>query len=396
MYIFRQIVILALLGLIVTACNVAPSQSAYTHLLEMIPDTPETRASIYIDDYDVVREVYDVPNVPGPGDSDEVLAKYYDWIPSKEDLSDSNVPNWRFGSKAHFSDSPYETFLTRHSHYFDFDVRNIKQTIVAGEVKTGKVFTRRFDVTGGDFDPQDAATKLDSCDDCREYIQDQYGEIDYYSWGDPLSENMSMRFSPPSHDHRGRSGVVAVMDSYVVRTSDVDAMELIIDTSQDRVPSLADLGQYQVLADGMAKLGAYSMFLSSRTFDVEWYREWVRGKYGQKQDADALEAGIMSGGLLRPYVAYGTGAGYEGDGPYMALALVHSSSGDADGNVVLLRERINEGKSVAFKGELWSEIIDSVEIESDGVLLLAKVRGVLAGSSYEWASSVGDSLIVHE
>ena len=97
-----------------------------------------------------------------------------------------------------------------------------------------------------------------------------------------------------------------------------------------------------------------------------------------------------------PYQAYGTGTGKDGDGPYMALALVHADSGPADENVELLRRRTEEGSSSRYEIP-WSDQIDvaNLEIRSEGRLLLAKLRGPIPRYSMAWVI-YQDNLIVHD
>ena len=54
--------------------------AVYEVLLGTIPDTPEARSSVYINDYTLVRQMFDIP-LPGPGDDEDALEVYYDYRP---------------------------------------------------------------------------------------------------------------------------------------------------------------------------------------------------------------------------------------------------------------------------------------------------------------------------
>ena len=80
----------------------------------------------------------------------------------------------------------------------------------------------------------------------------------------------------------------------------------------------------------------------------------------------------------------------------VVLALVHADSRPAEENVDLLRRRI-EGGSSSVRQTPWSDRIDvaSLEIRSEGRLLLAKLRGPIS-RSYLDLLTYRDNLIVHD
>ena len=56
------------------------ADTAYEGLLRTIPDTPELRQQVYINDYALVRQMFDIP-LPGPGDDEVALEEFYEWLP---------------------------------------------------------------------------------------------------------------------------------------------------------------------------------------------------------------------------------------------------------------------------------------------------------------------------
>ena len=363
----------------------------YEELLRTIPDTLENRRDVYIDDYTLARRLFDIP-LPGPGDDETALQKFYDWEPSADDPVGDTVPVWAFGGLAFFSPLNYiGRLVAANVHHLAFDIRSMDQTIVAGPPDA------KLDVTLGRFDPKSTDKALRSCSECPTPDREEYGDVSYYSWGGDNEIHRGMKFGPPAFDQLGRGGRIAVLDSYVLHTWATDEMKSLIDALRDERPSLADFEEYRILVAGMSQLGAYSMFLTDNTFGLEASIEgYLKRPDATNEQAAQWRVEWEGPGTLRPYQAYGTGAGKDEVGPYTALALVHANGGPAEENVELLRRRIEEGSSSAYEIP-WSDQIDvaSLEIRSEGRLLLAKLRGPISKNSMAWVNSQGN-FIVHD
>lgn len=87
-----------------------------------------------------------------------------------------------------------------------------------------------------------------------------------------------------------------------------------------------------------------------------------------------MTAAIEDVPLLKPYLAYSTGAGLDENGFYLAVVLVNSDSSLAESNADLLKQRIEKTENV-WQGRVWTEWFTDVRIESDGRLVLAKLYG---------------------
>ena len=362
----------------------------YEELLRAIPDTPENRSEVYIDDYALARRLFVIP-LPGPGDDEAALQEFYDWNPPLGEDGDT-VPVLQFGQTAFFSPLNYlSKGVAANIHHLAFDIRSMDQTIVAGPQDA------KLDVTLGRFDPDATDEALRSCSECPTPEREEYGGVPYYSWGQDNGVDRDMILAPPAFDRLGRGGRIAVLDSYVFHTWATDEMKSLIDALRDERPSLADFEEYRLLAAGMSRLGAYAMLLSDNTFGleamVESYLEWPDASNDQAAEWRVKWAGP---GALRPYLAFAMGAGKDEDGPYMALALVHADSRPAEENVDLLRRRIEKGSSSIHQTP-WSDQIDvaSLEIQSEDRLLLAKLRGPIS-RSYLDLLTFRDNLIVHD
>ena len=383
-----------LLAVVLVGCSSepssAPTDTAYAGLLGTIPDTPEVRRGVYIDDYALVRQMFDIP-LPGPGDDEDAVEEFYKGVPPpgfEGEADDRPVPG--FGSVSFFG--PFNRFRNvraENRQHLAFDVRNMDQSI-------GFAPSVAVDVVRGRFDPQATDKALESCSECEPHSREEYQGVPYYSWD--YAHSLQLRFAPPAFDELGRGGRIAVLDEYVFRTIGASAMEALIDASLNEGASLADVEEFRLLAGGMSRLGAYTMRLSDNVehWDVDDYVARMSPDATLKQ-VEQVERELMSGPWLRPYEAFATGAGKDEKGHYMALVLVHADDASAEENVGLLRRIIEEEVRSLRTRDLWSDYIDveRSEIHTEGRALLAKFRGRFASSWYSWLIS-GDGLILYE
>ena len=352
----------------------ASTDTAYEGLLRTIPDTPELRRQVYINDYALVRQMFDIP-LPGPGDDEDALAEFYERRPPTGFEGEADDPPVRgFGAISFFGPfNQYRNITAENLQHLAFDVRSMDQSIVA------LALPATLDVVRGRFDPQATDKALESCSECEPHSREEYGGVSYYSWGEDYAADPQLRFAPPAFDEIGRGGRIAVLDEYVFRTLGASNMEALIDAGLNEGASLADVEEFRLLAGGMSRLGAYTMLLSD---DVEVW------------DADGYVA--EGGPWLRPYEAFATGAGKDENGHYMALVLVHADDASAEENVGLLRRIIEEEGSMIHDIS-WSDYIDveRSEIHAEGRVLRAKLRGGFANNWLDWVNQ-RDSLILYE
>ena len=192
----------------------AATDAAYAGLLGTIPDTPELRQQVYINDYALVRQMFDIP-LPGPGDDEVALEEFYKWLPPpgfEGEADDPPVPG--FGAASFFGPfNRYRNFTAENLQHLAFDVRSMDQSIVAAFA-----LPATLDVVRGRFDPQATDKALESCSECEPHSREEYGGVSYYSWGEDYADNLQLRFAPPAFDEIGRGGRIAVLDEYVFRT----------------------------------------------------------------------------------------------------------------------------------------------------------------------------------
>ena len=349
----------------------------YLQLLGMVPDTPEMRSGVFINNYAMIRQVFDV-RLSGPDDVEEDLARIWNEIRSGQRDVPLAVDYDVFLGPLHFSVHRGRNLeVNQNRRYLAFDYVNMDQSVVAGFPP------HTTEAIAGRFDPLLTDEALSACSECPPPSREEHRGVRFYAWGESYLTNIKQGYKPPAFDGFGRGGRIAVLDSFVIRTLGTPDMESVIDATLNEVPSLADVQEFRVLTDSMHRLGAYSMVLGD---DVAPFRLSTGHRQGLSEDM---------GPLLRPYEAFAMGAGLDSDGGYMALALLHSDGTSAENNVELLRRIIQNGRN--YYEEQWKEIIDynESEVYSEGRVLLAKLRGWVAAN---WSDvfRLRDSLIWSE
>ena len=393
-YLFLALALMALAAAIGVACD-GGEPSAYEALLATIPDTPETRNEVYIADYALARQVFDAATfpLPGPEDDEAAVAAFtsFEWVNMEPGTSNVDYPlplSYGFLDQVIYGN--YTEMMAENLQYLAFDVRNIDQSILAGRPD------QHHQALQGRFDSQAADSALSACSECPAPKREEHRGVLYYSWGEDYATDVYTTFVPPVFDNLGRGGRIAVLDEYLFRTLGTTEMKALIDVHLKEGPSLADVEEFRLMAGGMSRLRAYTMLLSDgvEAWDLNVPPKVIVG--GKVYQGHINEQLAESGPRLRPYNAYATGAGKDEEGSYMALVLIHADDASAEENVGLLRKRIEEGSSI-FGDYPWSDVIevDRLEINADGRLLLAKLRGRIASEPFNWVFS-RDALILYE
>ncbi|MCH8224836.1 MAG: hypothetical protein IIC97_03095 [Chloroflexi bacterium] len=366
--------------LLVAACGGDTATSGFQELLEVIPDTAETRGYVLLNDYQRFRETFDI-QLPGPEAGDEDLMDYL--------LRPLDMPLWVTGPFIS-GYGPTSLQALDRRRYLGFDIQDVLRSAEAG-LPPGVL-----EVIQGDFDPGLTARALTACTECETPEEDERNGIKFYSWGEDLAVDVKKRFAPPAFDQLGRGGRIAVLDGYVFRTVESPGMRRLIDTSVGRGDSLADVEDFRLLAAGLDELNAYSGILTGQTqsFD-EALTVLLADSAFTQEDVARLRARMEEELLLLPYDAFATGAGRDDRGQYMAVVLVHSSEGAAEENVELLRRRIEEAQSL-WIGRPWSDFIEEMDIRSDGVVLLGKLWGERTVNLWLQFIFNRDPLLLHE
>ena len=360
--------------------------SAYADLLALIPDTPNTRSMVFLNDYVLLREELGIA-LPGPGAGLEGPSIYFESLVTA--ISPTNIISW--------GDAPYISGYSRNAQltlgkgqYLAFDLRDVRHSALAGSPPG------ILGVMLGRFDPGATDSALENCvatvPDCEVPVRQSHEGVTFYSWGEDLQANLQRIFSPPAFDQLGRGGRIAVLDSHVFYTVETPGMHELIEASLQQRPSLMDVPAFRLLAGAMSQLETHASLLSDQAMSVE-ETITVLAENTSQEMVERIRAQFPPGSGLSPYQAFATGQGVDQDGPYLALALVHANAETAAENVIRLPQRINETSSFMTRMP-WAQLVDKVDVRADGRVLLAKLHGRIARF---WFAIVfnRDSLLVH-
>ena len=369
----------------------APS-SAYEELLALIPNTPDTRSIVFLNDYVLLRKAANVA-LPGPGANQQALQNYLQALVTT--MFERGVRG--FGQAPHISGYSEYALSVQDvpgiSRHLGFDLRDVDQSALAG-MPPGQlgVMLGEFDSAATDAALKNCATSVPDCDPP---VLQSHAGINFYSWGEGLRGDLRRRFSPPAFDQFGRGGRIAVQDSHVFYALETSGMNALIEASLDRRTSLLASEKFRLLAKAMSQLDAHASVLSDRNMSVEDTISKLLGDRYSEEDANQIRAQLAATPVLRQYLVFATGEGIDQDGPYMAIALVHGSAEAAEENVNLLLRRINEASSLVRRGMRWSEMVDKAAVRAEGRVLLAKLHGPIAGA---WPNFVfqPDTLFAHD
>jgi len=276
-----------------------------------------------------------------------------------------------------------------------FVVDDVDQTIYAGVIPP-----RRYEAMRGRFrrDDIDHAARTGPMNDVLEVVS--YGGHEFYSWGGDNEVNLAMRSSvrPLGRGHR-----LAIVDDFIFWMLWTDGIKEMIDSYEDNIESLADNEDYRLLAAALEELDTVTAFFSSESHSESHFKE-VHPDIEQvePETKERLLRGLESGAKLKPYLALTTGAGIDEKGHYLVIVLANADERTARENVKRLEQRINQAETVWGNagGRRWSDIVESMEIESRGRLTMAKLYGEVCiyWTSFSVMGVMGmyEPLLMHE
>lgn len=370
----------------VVPTDTPPSEvSFFEGLLGGIPDTPDTRKSVMINDYAAVRELLGL-SPAGPDAEFPALIQYaIDHIVRTDQEPDPDAIR-TYTAEAPFITGMSRDFYNPRREFLAFDGRNVDQSVEAGVVPS------ILEVALGRFDPAATAQALEACSECPPPDIVTHNGVSFYSWGEDHQGNLRGRNGPPAFDHLGRGGRIAVSSDYVYRTVETPGMKALIDAKAGDGPTLADVEEFRLLGRAISGLAPYTAFFSDLTHEISATLDYSSIIGTMPDIQERLIAEIGNSSLLLPYLAYSTGAGYGEGGPYMALALVHSDSESAEENDKRLARRVAENEDL----QVWMEGIREYTSNVEGRVLSVKIRGERPASAWRALAFTITPLIPHE
>jgi hypothetical protein len=369
------LVILALVLIFPIICNCSgPDESdRFLQLLKLVPSELKDSLEIMpitLIDLASYYEDYNIPLTDSEGNT-VTLEEYVEYIRENEIRlvlgGSSFITGW----------GQYAESMLIQDKYLGYDFTNLDAEILTG--------TPPNDVGAaiGRYDPQITRDALSNQDEwpswaVEAYATEEYRGVTIHSWGSGLEIHLTDRFVPPHIDMLGRAMPLAVTDEFLFYAATMEIIKLMIDASQGKVESLADLQEFASIADGLSELHTYEALIAY---------EWLA-------NGDPEYTETYPGPRLKKFVTFGSGIGEDERGIFTALVLYHESSDNAKANASLLEQRI-AGTDSIINGTPWSEIITGTDIRVEGQLLMAKLY---ADSITLWAM-LGysfDILLLHE
>ena len=273
---------------------------------------------------------------------------------------------------------------------------DVTQSVIAG------LHPARLEIIVGQFDPDDVDRRIQSCSECPAAETERHGGVTFYSWGEDFETSLISRFNPPAFDQVGRGGRIAVMPNLVFRTVETPGMRDLIDARQRATSTLSEVDEFRRIAQSLDRAGAYSAFITDDVGPLD-FNAWIDGQIAlsgyaaSSKEAQRVRDAFGRVTLLRPYAAFGVGAGMEGGEKFMVLVLAHDDGESASRNEELLESQLRTGLSVVTP-TTWAEVFDIVDIDSrvTGNILTVKVTGFFGSTNWiKWYYN-DDTLLLYE
>ncbi len=364
-------VVASLLLLTGLTCLGAGNDGTYQRLLRAIPSVPGRIVQIWINDYAAAAEALDIAR-PTPDAADEAVETYL------LALDGGGVQAGPFISGYHSYGRAILPGLRERSGY---DVRDVRASLqdLAG------IPVRRVAVILDVVPPEEVQATIAQSPTWPLPEERERDGVALLVWQPVFALRLDQRLNAPVFDELGRAAPLAFLDEEILSASSVEETEAMIDADLGVIASLWDSEIIRALAEGLARLGAYSCVLTNdpSSQSLEAWPAWTpmlfpTGQEGLLEKVDADEA-------LRPYEALGTGVGRDVDGFYMAIVLVHVDDVTAIENASILRARLKNGQSLTYEAP-WTTWFDAERtlIEVDGATLLARVPILPSSSTGMW------------
>jgi hypothetical protein len=366
-----------------TGCSGTPSNT-FTELLNLVPaeidgiSTTEASSFLTLIDYASLYKDFNVSfSTP-----EEMLSATFKDIFVQRVILGSFITGY----------SQYALSSTIRKQYVGYDVTNVDAEIRFGFPPANGV------AAIGRFNPRATGDALNNQDEWPSWAKDSYATEEYrgitiHSWGSGVEIHLTNTLNPPHLDFLGRAMPLVVTDNYLFYQPSLETVKLMIDASQNKCTSLADLPEYAALADGLKDVKAYAALMGNGDFanNCLFYLQ-----SGSLQLTEEQKAAINNslGTPMKTFLTFASGVGRDDRGTYTAIIIYHENAADALENVSLLKQHIENAYSISSIMP-WKDTFTATDIKAEGNVLIAKLY---CDSSSFWASWVDmhDTLLYHE
>jgi hypothetical protein len=354
-------------------CSGAESSNRFYELLKLVPaQATDTEYMINIVDYASYREDNNI-SLTTPDGKPITLEEYGKIIIGQ----DREVGGMLGGADITGLGTYAELYADMTKKYLGYDFTNVDAEIEVGRPPATMV------AAIGRFDPQATRDALSRQEDWLPWVKEAYTAEEYrgvtvHSWGDGFKIDLTAQLVPPHLDNLGRARPLAVTEKYLFYAPSASVIHSMIDSSQDKAESLADVPEFASMANGLSDLNAYTAIIEDESL----------------ANADTEYVDYYPGVLLKKFAIFGLGLGRDEKGTYLALVIVHESPDDAEANIPLLEQHIENDNSISSDMP-WSDMINDIEINVEGNVLLAKLY---TDNTHLWLDVIysQDTLLIHE
>jgi len=379
------VVVLFSLFLTALSCGGSSASGTFEKILSVIPDTPNNRAWVAINDYAGMRKEFHV-NAPIIDAAAEQQKQY---LSDLYNLSDREAC-YRFAVSPGFINSyQYIDFSLEAMRNLDLGYWSIDQ-----EVETGRP-PEIITILKGQFDPEKTKYSLETNAKDDPPLSETYNGNTIFSWGGDYEIDLVKRLSSQAYDNLGRGGRFVVQRKYAFRTNATPVIKQALDAQNGEFFSLAEVPEFELMAKELSAQGALNAILTDQTQSIDYIRSLLTASGGY-QDED-LDKYLEQGPKLLPYLAIALGMAKDEVGIHLLIILVHTDDQTATENVDLLQQRIDETRSMYFN-TTWKSIVTNSSITSHGRVLTAKLYGSILAFGCHWnAWYFGlDPLLLHD
>jgi len=366
--------------------STATTLTTFEQILSTIPDTPDTRNEVTINDYARLRKVFNV-NAPKVNCSEDEIWQYLTDLSQTNDMTNPGAV-YLASPVGIFNNTTYLGNSNEAMQNLGFGYSSIDQETSSGTPPA------TYHILKGQFSLETTQQALALSAKTDPPVTSTYDGNIVFSWGGDNQINPSKLLTPPAYDQLGRGGRYVVQNDYVFRTNATPEITAILDTQNGKQTSLNDVPEFNLMAKELSAQGIFSTLMTDKTLSVEYVTTILKSE----EKANALDlnnyiANIAKGTKLLPYQSMAVATGRDDKGLFAMVILVNADAQTATQNVALLKQRINETGSIT--GNPWTSYFTSSSITSHDRVLTAKFYGAKGSWWFNWYNNA-DPLVLCE